>query len=161
MKIRCTKILMLQIFLSLISHYQRTYCWPTRKKILKFLEDRYKTKISFSCLDQHLADLNAGKYIKSYKRTGQNDDGTLFNLPSNRQLTWKSIAFLMSLGIKIPKWLFAWIKTGEKPAFARRPGKNIPARKNNSNERSDRARSPGSVPDGFEIPPGDLTPQES
>lgn len=161
MNIRYTKIQILQIFSSLIFHYQRTYCWPTRKKILILLKKRYKRIISLSCLDQHLADLNAGLYIKSYKRTGKNADGTLYNLPSNRQLTWKAIALLMSIGIKIPRWLFVWIKTGKAPAFKNRRYKNIPSRKSEPNERSDRARSPESVPDDFGVPPGDLTPQES
>lgn len=161
MKIRCTKIQILQIFLSLMSHFGRTYCWPTRKKILILLKDRHKINICLSTLDQHLADLNAGKYIKSYKRTGKHDDGTLYNLPSNRQLTWKAIILLRDLGRQIPSWLLAWFKTGTRPAFSRRPGKNIPARKNNSNERSGRARSPESVPDDLGDPRGDLVPQGS
>jgi len=65
----------------------------------------------------------------------------------------------MTIGIKIPKQLFAWFKTGVRPALAGRPGKTIPARKNNSNERSDRARSPESVPFDLGDPRGDLIPQ--
>lgn len=121
MRINYTKIQVLKIFLSLISHYQRTYCWPTRKKIQKLLQDRYKTSISLSAIDQHLSDLNTKKYIRSFRQTGRRDDGTVHNLPSNRQLTWKAVVFFMGIGIRVPRWLIAWLKTRQLPG-TRKPG---------------------------------------
>lgn len=120
MQIRYTKLQILQILYSLITHYQRTYCWPTRKKILELLEKRYKTIISLSALDQHLASLNAGRYIRSYRRTGRSADGTIYNLPSNRSVTWKTITIIRLLGARVPGWLIAWLKSGVLPGGRRK-----------------------------------------
>ena len=112
MRIGQTKIAILSIFVHLISVNGKTYCWPTRKKILFLLKKIHKTEISYSTLDKHLRDLCNINLIVSFKRTGRNPDGTMFNLPSNRQVTRKCLFFLKTLGFNIAGYLFIWAKKG-------------------------------------------------
>jgi len=119
MRIGQTKIAILSIFVHLISINNKTYCWPTRKKILKLLKKIHKTEISLSTLDKHLRDLCNVNLIVSFKNTGRNTDGTMFNLPSNRQVTRKCLFFLKTLGFRIANYLFIWAKDKIIPKLER------------------------------------------
>ena len=119
MRIGQTKIAILSIFVHLISINNKTYCWPTRKKILKLLKKIHKTEISLSTLDKHLRDLCNVNLIVSFKNTGRNTDGTMFNLPSNRQVTRKCLFFLKTLGFRIANYLFIWAKERIIPELER------------------------------------------
>ena len=119
MRIGQTKIAILSIFVYLISVNSKTYCWPTRKKILLLLKKIHKIEISLSTLDKHLKDLCNINLIISFKNTGRNADGTMFNLPSNRQLTRKCLFFLKTFGIKIANYLFIWAKDKILPELYR------------------------------------------
>lgn len=110
MKLRTTKLSILCIFNELMIRYKKTYCWPSRKKILDILDMVYGIKITLSCLDQHLGELMQSGYIKSYRNYGRNSDGTIFYLPSNRQLTVKAIWLLMKFRIKMAAKLLSWVK---------------------------------------------------
>lgn len=110
MRIGQSKIAILSIFIHLISVNGKTYCWPTRKKILFLLKKIHKIEIAPRTLDHHLRDLCNINLIVSFKRTGRNPDGTMFNLPSNRQVTRKCLFFLKTLGFRIANYLFIWAK---------------------------------------------------
>ncbi len=109
MQIQRSKISVLVVILKLIEKYHRSYCWPTRSRIQKLLLKYHNIDISLSAIDKHLKDLNDNKYIESFRRHGQREDGTWFLKPSNRQLTKRGLAFLISLGIKASKWLIDFI----------------------------------------------------
>ncbi|HEA65813.1 hypothetical protein LCGC14_0823750 [marine sediment metagenome] len=109
MKIQRSKISVLIVIFKLIEKYHRSYCWPTRLRIKKLLLKYHDIDISIYAIDKHLKSLNDFNLIKSFRRFGQRDDGTLFLKPSNRQLTKKGVAFLISLGVKISKWLLDFV----------------------------------------------------
>jgi len=94
MKIGETKYEILLIFKGLCTHNIRTYCYPSRLKILKLLNKFYFKTISLRCLDQHLKELRDEGYILSHPQKGQKDDGTWFNKVSNRQLQRKPLFIL-------------------------------------------------------------------
>ncbi len=109
MKIQRSKISILIVIFKLIEKHHRSYCWPTRATIQKFLFKYHDIDISLSAIDKHLKTLNDGHYIKSFQRFGRREDGTYFLKPSNRQLTKRGMSFLIKLGIKCSKWLIDFI----------------------------------------------------
>ncbi len=109
MSIQRSKISVLIVIFKLIEKYHRSYCWPTRLTIKKLLFKYHGIDISIYAIDKHLKSLNDFNLIKSFRRFGQREDGTFFLKPSNRQLTKKGVSFLVTLGIKISKWLLDFI----------------------------------------------------
>lgn len=110
MKIGETKYEILLILKGLCTYNVRTYCYPSRGKMLKLLNKFYKKSISLRCLDQHLKDLRDEGFILSHPQKGQKDDGTWFNKVSNRQLTRKAVFYLMKHGIIFKQWFINWAK---------------------------------------------------
>ncbi len=106
MKFGETKLTIIKVITSLQQKYHKTYCWPSRGKILFLLKTYHNTIISLSCLDKHLADLNHEGILKSYQRRGQNSDGTWFNKTTNRSITSKCVRRLTKLGIHFSAWLY-------------------------------------------------------
>jgi len=109
MQIQRSKISILVVIFKLIEKYHRSYCWPTRSRIQKLLLKYHNIDISIWSIDKHLKSLNDNDFIMSFRRYGQREDGTFFLKPSNRQLTKKGLAFLVSMGIKASKWLINFI----------------------------------------------------
>ncbi len=114
MSIQRSKISVLVVILKLIEKYHRSYCWPTRLTIKKLLLKYHAIDISINAIDKHLKDLNDLNYIKSFRRYGRREDGTCFLKPSNRQFTRKGLSFLVTLGVKISKWLLDFIFSKNK-----------------------------------------------
>ncbi len=117
MKIQRSKISIIIVIFKIMEKYKRSYCYPTRKTIQKFLSKYHDTKISLSAIDKHLKSLNDLHYIQSFRRYGQRADGTFFNKPSNRQLTKKGLAFLLSLGVHVSDWLRNFLFPKDKKRF--------------------------------------------
>ncbi len=109
MQIQRSKIAVLVVIFKLIEKHHRSYCWPTRSTIQKFLFKYHDIKISLSAIDKHLKNLNDFNYIKSFRRFGRREDGTYFLKPSNRQLTKRGLSFLIKIGVKASSWLINFI----------------------------------------------------
>jgi len=120
MKIGETKYEILLIFKGLCTCNVRTYCYPSRLKILKLLNKFYKKTISLRCLDQHLKELRDEGFIISHPQKGQKEDGTWYNKVSNRQLTRKAAFYLMKRGIIFAQWFINWIKNRTLPKAERK-----------------------------------------
>lgn len=120
MKLGETKYEILLIFKGLCNSNIRTYCWPSRAKILILLKKHYNKVICLRCLDQHLMELRDSGHINSYPQRGQKDDGTWYNKSSNRQLTRKAIFYLINRGVIFAKWLINWAKKGILPKLERK-----------------------------------------
>ena len=116
------KLLLLILFYDLMSHFRKTYCWPTRTTMQKMIRKRNGRFYSLSWIDKCLCWLNESGYVLSYFRPGRRDDGTLFNRPSNRQVTFKGLQFLRKNGWRVVNWLWEWGKKAvgikKKPALA-------------------------------------------
>lgn len=120
MKIGQTKLSILVTFMCICVKHQKTYCWPTRKKIRQLLKQYHQVDVSVSTIDTHLRELRQEGLIKSFKRTGRNPDGTMFNLPSNRQLTKKSVFLLCRNCVRVAKWLIDWVISGVCPGWSKK-----------------------------------------
>jgi len=120
MKLGETKFEILLVIKGLCTHNIRTFCWPSRDKMLILLNKHYNKKISLSALDQHLKDLRDDKFILSHPQKGQKEDGTWYNKVSNRQLTKKGVFYLLKRGIRITQWLITWAKKRILPKAERK-----------------------------------------
>ena len=109
MEIHRSKISVLVVIHKLIEKYKHSYCWPTRLRIQKLILKYHNIEISLSAIDKHLKSLNDNDYIVSFRNFGRREDGTYFLKPSNRQLTKKGLAFLISLGTRASSWLIKFI----------------------------------------------------
>lgn len=113
-----TKQAILLTFFDLIVYYKRTYCWPTRKTIQEIVKQKTTRSLSLSWIDDCLGWLKQDKYIKSYRNYGRRPDGTVYNKPSNRQLSRKALAALTKLGRKVPHHLWGIAKRIFQPPEA-------------------------------------------
>lgn len=104
------KLLLLILFYDLMAHFRKTYCWPTRATMRKMIHKRNGRRYSLSWIDHCLFWLRESGYIVSYVRPGRRADGTLFNRPSNRQITFKGLQFLRKNGWNVVSWLWNWGK---------------------------------------------------
>lgn len=128
MKIGQSKLALMTTILAICVKHQKTYCWPTRKKLKILLKKYYQVDISLRAIDHHLKDLRDFGFIKSFKRTGRNKDGTMFNLPSNRQLSKKGVFYLVRSCVKVARWLIDWAKSGVCPVWAKKEKQTKPGR---------------------------------
>lgn len=117
MKLNKTAFAILALFNKSMSHYNKTYCWPTRAKIQKQLSDWFGISVSLSWLDDNLGILKSSGYILSFQNWGTRGDGTHFNKPSNRQLTSKAVKLLMCHGVRVARRVFQKISA---PWYAKR-----------------------------------------
>lgn len=120
MKVGETKYEMLLMFKGLCTHNIKTYCWPSRSKMLILLKNHYNKVISLRCLDQHLKELRDESFIYSHPQKGQKEDGTWYNKVSNRQLTKKAVFYLMKRGVIFTQWFINWIKNKILPKAERK-----------------------------------------
>lgn len=104
------KLLLLMLFHDLMSHFRRTYCWPTRATMQRMIRKRNGRVYSLSWIDKCIHWLNESGYVLSYFRPGRKDNGTLFNRPSNRQVTFKGLQFLRKNGWYVAHYLWEWAK---------------------------------------------------
>jgi len=104
MQMQRSKMTILVITLKLIDKYQRSYCFPTRRKYQILLKKFHGIDISLAAIDKHLKSLADLNYIKSYRRHGRREDGTCFNKPSNRQITKAGLSMLLKLGVYVSTW---------------------------------------------------------
>lgn len=106
MKMGISKISILTTLLSLQEHYKKTYTCVMRKTLQDRLKRYHHISISLSAIDKHLGKLDKLGFINVYQRHGQKEDGTFYNLASNRMLTKRTFWFLLRLGIKVSAFLF-------------------------------------------------------
>lgn len=104
------KLIIIVIFHNIMAHYKRTYCWPTRATMRTMIYKKTGRWYSLSWIDECLYWLNQNKFIVSYFRPGRNADGTLFNRPSNRQLTRKALGLMRKMGISVKDFLWGVTK---------------------------------------------------
>jgi len=89
-----------------------------RSTIQKYLKRYYRIRVSLSDISYHLWILHKADLIRVYTRYGRYPDGTVFNLPSNRQISGKGIMYLKRYGISVKNWLYNWAFRGIKPPRA-------------------------------------------
>lgn len=93
-----TKTALLSTYANLIQRYQKNYCFPTQKTLLRLLKDHYSITICRSTLNYHLAGLRLSGYIKTIKRTTHTSAGYFQPLSSAVCLTLKACRLLFKLG---------------------------------------------------------------
>lgn len=91
---------------NIMAYYEKTYCWPTRATMQRLIYQRTGRKYSLSWIDKCLHWLNKNNYMVSYFRPGRDDQGRIFNRPSNRQLTRKALATMAKMGMKPARFLW-------------------------------------------------------
>ena len=114
-KLRPSKVAIMVCILRTLEKYQATFCWPTLDTMLYELAKYHRIEITIRTLKLHLMELRDMGFIISYRRYGVREDGTLYNKPSNRQLTLKALKFLKALGIRVADWLWKWAIKGILP----------------------------------------------
>lgn len=75
-----------------------TYCYASQDTYLGLLKSIHNVDISARCLRKHIHELVKQKYIKSTRRWGHADDGTIHNRTSAICLTPKACIFLFKSG---------------------------------------------------------------
>ena len=83
---------------AVIRKYKGTYAYASQAAYLEMLWKYHKIKFSRRQLNYHLADLRKEGFIKSYKRSGRKDDGTVYLKTSAICLTIKGCMMLMNKG---------------------------------------------------------------
>jgi hypothetical protein len=95
--------------------YNATFSQTKRSTIRKLLKSIYNIQVSLSDVSYHLCVLRKKELIRTWERYGRKENGTYYNLPSNRSLTHKGLLYLLQCGIKIAKYLYDWAFNGIKP----------------------------------------------
>jgi len=95
--------------------HNRTWSWAKRSTIQKYLKKYYRISVSLSDVSYHLLILHKADLIRVFTRYGRDSNGTVFQLPSNRQITGKGVMYLKRYGIRIKNWLYNWAFKGIRP----------------------------------------------
>lgn len=96
--------------------HNRTWSWAKRSTIQKYLKKYYRISVSLSDISYHLLILHKADLIRVFTRYGRDCNGTVFQLPSNRQITGKGVMYLKRYGISVKNWLYNWAFNGIRPA---------------------------------------------
>jgi len=145
-----TRFEILSILYSLLVYFEKTYCFPSRNRILELLSTRFKRYIGLSCLDYHLGILKKYKYIVSYPNYGRLDDGTFYGKSSNRYLMGKAFHLLKQTGVTVVQYLWDWLKETRVNGQPKDKNNNLPQQ--DLDQRSDSGFEKISLPEIDEPP---------
>ena len=93
-----TKYAVLCCITAVIKKYKGTYSYASQEVLLGLLEKYHGIKISTRQLNYHLKDLRKEGFIKSRKRCGRRENGTVHLMTSATCLTIKGCLLLMNKG---------------------------------------------------------------
>jgi len=95
-------------------HFQVSYTTLKRSTIQSYIKKWYGLDRCLSTISYHLGILRKLKYISVFEQFGTKEDGTHFNIASNRSTAAKGLLFLRDLLVRIPKWLWQLVFKGVK-----------------------------------------------
>jgi len=96
---RNTKYDVLITIQAIIKAHSGNWCYASRYKTLELLLNYHGVEIGYRMLGYHLADLRDAGFIKTYRRTHREADGTICLLTAARCLTIKGCKYLLQRGV--------------------------------------------------------------
>lgn len=105
---QCSKYSTMICIMSIIKTHNGNWSTASQQTYLEKLQDIHGVKIGRRQLNYHLADLEKEELIKRQKRTGRNENGTLYRKTTAICITLKGYIFLAKKGIS-----WAWKKIKE------------------------------------------------